>query len=459
MSKVKSLNWQLESIKTQLLQIRQKVAVDLHQTELATAFNQLVTSFQELARLLTIDNHQVNSTLPASSRAVPLQTLPQVSNTRDRTPAEQQMQHQAVWLNVAPIAIFACDLDGYISFWNQAAERLYGWAAAEAIDQIALELLGSEMPQAHAEMMATLIQQGAWSGASRQKTKTGQVLTVESRWTVVRDELGQAQWLLAVHTDVTQKNLLEDQFYRAERLESLSRFASGIAHDLNNVLTPITVVSQLLRLQQSALDARFQEMLQVLEDGTKRGVTLIKQLLTFARGKDGESTLVAIAPLVQAVSDAVQESFPTSIQIQRSLPAIAPWQVLADPTYLHQVLMQLCLNACEAMPDGGTLSLSIESCYVDQISAQLNLPAQVGNYVVVTVGDTGIGMPIEVRDRMFEPFFTTKPPGQGTGLGLATTLGIIKNYGGFLQVCSEVGQGTQIKVYLPLSALTSNTVE
>jgi signal transduction histidine kinase len=259
----------------------------------------------------------------------------------------------------------------------------------------------------------------------------------------------------ALRESEEQRKHLETQFYRAQRLESLGTLASGIAHDLNNVLTPILSISQLLRLQQPNLDERSQQMLKILEDSAKRGAHMIEQILTFARGTGGEGNPVQIVTLLREAIDVVRQTFPKSIDIHQNIPPQLLWAVSADPTYLHQVLMNLCVNARDAMPNGGILSFSLEHYFVDRDFAQANLDAQIGNYVVITIGDTGTGIPLEVRDRIFDPFFTTKPLGQGTGLGLATVLGIVKNYGGFLQVGSEVGKGTQVKVYLPAIAGTS----
>jgi two-component system, cell cycle sensor histidine kinase and response regulator CckA len=259
--------------------------------------------------------------------------------------------------------------------------------------------------------------------------------------------------------DISEKKQLEAQFYRAQRLESLGTLASGIAHDLNNVLTPILAISQLLRLQQYELNPRSQEMLQVLETSAQRGTNLIKQILAFTRGTGGARHPVQVSSVVQEVLNIVQQSFPRTITICPSLPDPCPWVVAADPTYLHQVLMNLCVNARDAMPSGGMLSLLVEQCFVDSAVAQANLDARVGDYVVITITDTGTGIPPEVRDRIFDPFFTTKPSGQGTGLGLATVLGIVKEYGGFLQVLSEVARGTQMKVYLPIIKETGSPSE
>jgi len=375
----------------------------------------------------------------------------------DRKQAEQIIHEQAALLDIASDAIFVRDLDHRILYWNQGAERLYGWSATEAIGQHATALLQEDAAQI-AAIMQTLRQQQEWQGEISKVTKAGKQVTVAGRWTLVVDEAGQPRSILTVNTDITEKKQLEAQFCQAQRLESLGTLASGIAHDLNNVLTPILAISQLLRLRPQNQDGRSLEMLQMLEESAQRGAAMVQQILTFARGSSGRRVSLSIAPLLQAVVNIVQRTFPPAIAIcQEEIPPDL-WQVSADPTQLHQVLMNLGVNARDAMPNGGRLTLSAENVQVDELFAHLNLNAQVGDYVVVTIADTGTGIPPEVRDRIFEPFFTTKAPGVGTGLGLSTSLGIIKNYGGFLHISSEVGQGTQVKVYLPAVQTTPEAI-
>lgn len=366
----------------------------------------------------------------------------------DRKLDEQKIYEQAALLDIASDAIFVRDLSHHILYWNQGAKRLYGWLAAEVINQPVNQLLQTDTVQL-SQIMRILLEQGEWRGELHKVTKTGGQVTVEARWTLVRNEAGQPKCILSVETDITEKKHMEAQFYRAQRLESLGTLASGIAHDLNNVLTPILTISQVLRLKQTNLDALSQEMLQVLEESAKQGANMLKQILTFTRGTGGERSPVQIVPLLQEVINVIQQTFPKSIGIRQTISDQLRGLVSADSTHLHQVFMNLCVNARDAMPNGGILSLSIEHCFVDQAFAQTNLDAQVGDYVVVTITDTGTGIPLDVRDRIFDPFFTTKAPGQGTGLGLAIVLRIVKDYGGFLQIFSEVGHGTQVKVYLP----------
>jgi PAS domain S-box-containing protein len=372
----------------------------------------------------------------------------------DRKLAEQKIQEQAALLDITSDAIIVRDLTDRILYWNQGAERLYGWPATDAIAQQTTELLQSR-DCSRGSIMQQLLTQGEWRGEIHNVSKTGRDITVAARWTLVRNDTGQPKFVLSVDTDITEKKLLEAQFYRTQRLESLGTLSSGIAHDLNNVLTPILAISQLLRLNQPHLDARSQEMVQVLEDSARRGTNLIKQILTFARGTEGDPVPLQMVSLVREVVNVVQQTFPKSITLYDTSLDQLCWLVSADPTHLHQVLMNLCVNARDAMPQGGTLTLAVENYYVDPLFAHTNLDAKVGNYVVVTVADTGSGIPPNIHDRIFDPFFTTKQPSQGTGLGLSTVLGIVKSYGGFMQVVSEMGQGSQFKVYLPTTDTTT----
>lgn len=376
-----------------------------------------------------------------------------VTDISDRKRAEQQIRQQAALIDIAADAIFVRDLAGQIRFWSQGAERLYGWRAETAVGQKAEDLFAREAPQGCRLALQTALQTGYWHGELVHTTQSGRQIRVTSRWTLMRDDAGDPESLLVVNTDITEQKQLEAQYYQAQRLESLGRLSSGIAHDLNNVLTPILTIAQLLQLTQPDLDTSTQERLKLLEDSAKRGANMVQQMLTFVRGSKGDRERVELAPLLQEVVSIAQQSLPKTIEIRADFPSdeatASLGMVEADPTQLVQVFINLCINARDAMPDGGTLTLTAENVWVDEATAQLHLDAQVGHYVVVTVADTGTGIMPEVRDRIFDPFFTTKESGYGTGLGLATVLGIVKNYGGFLQVLTEVGQGTAMGVYLP----------
>ncbi|GAB4471954.1 MAG: hypothetical protein OHK0037_31520 [Elainellaceae cyanobacterium] len=274
-----------------------------------------------------------------------------VNDITERLKAERQIRQQAALLDIASDAIFVRDLRHRILYWNQGAERLYGWQAEEACGQNASHLL-QENPLQVMEIMQILLAQGDWQGELAKVTSAGKDVVVAARWTLVQDEMGRPKSILTVDTDITEKKQLEAQFYRAQRLESLGTLAGGIAHDLNNVLTPILTIAQLLRLQATPLDGRSLEMLTILEDSARRGADMVRQILTFTRGTGGDRITLEVAPLLQAVMTVVQQTFPKSIRICPAIPDLAPWLVSADPTYLHQVLMNLCVNARDAALSG-----------------------------------------------------------------------------------------------------------
>jgi two-component system, cell cycle sensor histidine kinase and response regulator CckA len=228
----------------------------------------------------------------------------------------------------------------------------------------------------------------------------------------------------------------------------LGMLASGIAHDLNNVLTPIIGIVQLLPLKMTNLDPQIQRLLEVLDESAHRGADLVKQILSFTRGIEGKPTKVQIGHLIAETQKIIRETFPKNIDLLVDLPTDL-WLTTADATLLHQVFMNLCVNARDAMPTGGNLSITAENLEIDENYARMNLDADAGAYVVVTIADTGMGIPAEIVDRIFDPFFTTKDIGKGTGLGLSTAMGVIKSHHGFISVYSEIGKGTRFKVYLP----------
>ncbi len=367
----------------------------------------------------------------------------------ERKQAAQKIYQQAALLDIAFDAIFVRDLSNRIIFWNRGAERLYGWTVEEALGQNACSLLCHHLPPQSKEILQAVYEQGEWQGEQHKISKSGQEVIVATRLTLVRNETGQPQSILSVDTDITEKKQLEAQFLRAQRLESLGTLASGIAHDFNNILTPILAAAQLLPSKVSSLDEPSQRLLKLTEDSAKRGADLVKQILAFARGAEGKRLPLQVRHLLAEVIQVVRQTFPKTIEVYKNIPHTDLWTVSADATQLHQVFMNLCVNARDAMLDGGILNISAENIQIEETYTRLNLDAHAGPHVVITVTDTGTGIPLEFMDRIFDPFFTTKDLGKGTGLGLSTVLGIVKNHGGFVQVHSEVGHGTEFKVFLP----------
>lgn len=370
-----------------------------------------------------------------------------ITDISDRKFAQRRMREQAALLDVTTDAILVRGVNGHISFWNKGAETLYGWSSEEAIGQSANQLLYPDELDDD-EIYQTLMHKGSWKGERQQITKTGQLITVMSRWTLVTHEQGQPNAILTVNTDITQAKQLEAQFLRAQRLESLGTLASGIAHDLNNILTPIYGVAELLAMQFPDVDDHIQHEFEILKNSAKRSSEIINQVLLFAKGLEGDRSLLSIRYLIKEIRSFIHKTFPKSIEIAVDIPKDIG-SVKGDETQLHQVFMNLFVNARDAMPDGGKLMISATNLDLDPVSVSSHLDVETGPYILVTVTDTGMGIPADKLTRIFDPFFSTKQAQGGTGLGLSTVHGIIQSHGGFITVDTEVGKGTQFKVYLP----------
>jgi two-component system, cell cycle sensor histidine kinase and response regulator CckA len=281
----------------------------------------------------------------------------------------------------------------------------------------------------------------------------GSTRWIRDRGFPIQDLNGTPYRAVGIAEDITDRKLTEVALRRTERLESLGTLASGIAHDLNNVLTPIVGIAQLLPLQFSSPNEQTQKLLQILSTSANRGADLVKQILTFTRGIEGKPASTQIDVLLDEIQKVIRQVFPKNIEIVSHLPPnVRP--IVADATLLHQVFMNLCVNARDAMPTGGRLSITAENVAIDENCTRMNLDARVGTYVMVAIADTGAGIPQNILDRIFDPFFTTKEIGKGTGLGLATAIGIVKSHRGFIHVSSKVGEGSQFKVYLPATEVS-----
>ena len=358
---------------------------------------------------------------------------------------EGLLREQADIINRAHDAIMVRDFETHrITFWNAGAERLYGWSAAEALGSTIGELLCATASDIE-PLIRQLVATGEFHEEVRQVTKDKRDLVVDSRATLVRDAEGAPSSVLIINTDITERKKLETQLLRAQRLESIGTLASGVAHDLNNILAPILMGAAVLR---GKMEERDEIILTTMETCAQRGADIVKQVLTFARGAEGERIQIQGALLVKDVGKIASETFPKKITVRTSY-SDPLWCVHGDPTQLHQVLLNLCVNARDAMPAGGTLCLSAENFPVDEHYASMTPDAKAGPHVRFEVTDTGMGIPAENMNKIFDPFFTTKELGHGTGLGLSSVIGIVKSHGGFISVYSEIGRGTTFKIYLP----------
>ena len=256
--------------------------------------------------------------------------------------------------------------------------------------------------------------------------------------------------------DLSERKKLEHQFLRAQRMESIGMLAGGIAHDLNNILAPIMLSIEMLK--ETTTDPKAKDILETIEVSANRGADIVRQVLSFARGVEGEKIEVQPKHLLNDLQSIIRETFPKDIRLSFAIPNDI-WTILGDPTQLHQILLNLCVNARDAMPTGGSLTISAENCTIDEQYAAMNVEAKVGRYVSINVTDTGTGMPQNVVNKMFEPFFTTKELSKGTGLGLSTVMVIVKSHDGIINVYSKPGQGTTFVVQLPAMERASAACE
>jgi PAS domain S-box-containing protein len=367
----------------------------------------------------------------------------------ERQRTQERLREQASLLDLAHDAIMVRDLDDHIVYWNRGAERLYGWRAEEALGREAGDLLFRSRCEEVAEARRRLLETGQWEGEFRQVTRARRDILVESHWTLVRDGVGCPKAVLVVNSDLTEKKKLQAQLLRTQRLESVGILASGIAHDFNNLLTPMLMAAKLLREERPEPERR--HLVETMQASAERGTELVRQVLSFAGGTDGQRTAVQVKHLIKEVQSILGHTFPKTVQVETALDEdLRP--VLGDPTQLSQVLVNLCVNARDAMPAGGTLAIRAENVELDQEQCRVHGDPPPGPYVAVSVTDTGCGIAPDLLDQVFDPFFTTKEPGKGTGLGLSTALGIVKSHHGFIDVTSELGQGTRFTIYLPAAA-------
>ncbi|HUC86693.1 MAG TPA: PAS domain S-box protein [Candidatus Acidoferrales bacterium] len=360
--------------------------------------------------------------------------------------ADEQIRSQAALLDITRDAIFVRDFSDRIVYWNEGAHRLYGWMPAEAIGHTTNELMPDSASLDSARALHAVQQHGEWAGEIKQKSREGRELILQSRWTLMCEADGKPKAILIVNSDITEKKQLESQLLRGQRLESIGTLASGLAHDLNNVLAPIMMAVQFVK--DNAEDDGMKACFQTLETCSRRGADIIRQVLMFARGVEGERILLNPKHLIMEMQRIATETFPRSIEINTRISK-QPCILLGDATQIQQVLMNLCVNARDAMPQGGVLTIGLDRKDLDAAGAKLHPKAKPGSYVIVSVKDTGTGIPPELIDKIFDPFFTTKPLGQGTGLGLPTVLGITENHGGFVHLESKPGAGTTFYVYVP----------
>jgi PAS domain S-box-containing protein len=368
-----------------------------------------------------------------------------------RRQAEQALRLRGAALEAAANAIVLTDHLGQIEWANRAFADLSGSDPGKVTGRNLRDLLEPSATNAanHEKLWATVYSGQVWRGEVVSRRQDGQKRDVDMTLTPLRDERGEIAHFIAIQQDITERKQLEAQFLQSQRMEAIGTLAGGVAHDLNNILSPMLMVSGVLEDRLS--DENDREILAMLQREARRGAEIIKQLLTFSRGLAGERALIQPRHIVKEMMTMLRETFPREIDLQQHVPSDL-WTVIADATQVHQILLNLCVNARDAMPDGGHLMVRASNVTLAADGPSLPPGAAPGHYVRIEVSDTGHGIPPEIRHRIFDPFYTTKPLGKGTGLGLSTVLGIVQNHGGYLTFESEPDRGTTFQINLPAPA-------
>ncbi|HZV33864.1 MAG TPA: PAS domain S-box protein, partial [Verrucomicrobiae bacterium] len=314
----------------------------------------------------------------------------EAAEAAERRRMEARIREQAALLDRAQDAICLNDMSQKILFWNRSAERYYGWKSSEAVGKNSNELLFQDDLSGPSEALRNLIRKGEWQGELHQVTKDQRKIIVESRWTLLRDDKGEPKSILVINTDVTEKKQIEAQFLRTQRMETIGALAGGIAHDLNNALGPILMASSLLKKEVSTPEGA--RLLEMLAGSAQRGAEMVRQILSFSRGVGGTPEPLDIRAIVQEMVQLAKKTFPRSITIEAAIAEDLP-KLIGNSTQLHQMLMNLCINARDAMPQGGTLKIEAGSITLKGATLPDGRKSEPGVYVLIKVSDTGHGIP------------------------------------------------------------------
>jgi PAS domain S-box-containing protein len=359
---------------------------------------------------------------------------------------EQKLREQASLLDKASDAILVRSIDHRILFWNRGAERLYGWAPEEAVGRHIDRLLYDNPGPFH-DATRQVLEHGQWQGRIVQCHRDGRRIVVEAHWTLVRDAYGEPQSILAINTDISERIALEDKLQQSQRLEAIGQLTGGVAHDFNNLLTVIQGSAELLG-EKLAADTRLLALADMIGKAAQKGADLTHRLLAVARRQALDPRAVDVNELVLGMTPLLQRTLPENVELSVETPPGLP-AALVDPSELEGALLNLSLNARDAMPDGGKLTIETAEIRLDEDFARRNVDVTPGRYLMIAVSDTGCGIPQENIGRVFDPFFSTKEFGKGTGLGLSMVYGFIRQSRGHVRIYSEVGQGTSVRMYLP----------
>ncbi|MGD1045036.1 MAG: PAS domain S-box protein [Bacteroidota bacterium] len=365
-----------------------------------------------------------------------------------RRKAEETIREQAKLLDQAQDAILVLDLENHIRYWNKSAERIYGYPSMEVVGRNVMGFIYDESgAKDFQQAYERTLKNAEWSGELHQIKQDGTVIISDCRWTLVRNAQGEPTGILQVCTDVTERKRLESRFLRAQRVESIGIFASGIVHDLNNVFSPMLIGVQVLK--RKLHDQRSRRLLSNIESSAKYGSEMSHQVLSFVKGAQGVHAKLNPQKIIKDVSRQLEQIIPDSVHVHIRIAENIS-SIMGDSTQLHQLLINLCTNARDAMPKGGELTITAENTSVSKEMAEEYSNAAEGEYVVFSISDTGAGIPESEVHKIFEPFYTTKELGKGTGLGLSISIGIVKGHNGFITVESVKGKGSTFNIFLPV---------
>jgi two-component system cell cycle sensor histidine kinase/response regulator CckA len=370
-----------------------------------------------------------------------------VRSERERAQAEEKLRYQATLLKSISDAVITTDLDCTIQSWNSAAEALYGWRAEEAIGKQMGQVIPTEYPHDQYDtVLAHFRAEGVWQGEVIQKRKDGGAVFALASVTLVKDDVGEPISVLVVNRDITERRRVEEQMYRQERLAAVGQLAGGIAHDFNNFLTIIMLYTHMLQREEN-IPSGAVPLVGTIRDESRRAAQLVQQILDFSRRSAMETEPVDLVAFIEETLTVLRQTLPENVRLLTEMGK-GEYTVNADPTRIQQVVMNLALNACDAMPEGGDLCIALSEIVVRPGEKLPVADMWPGEWVCLSVADTGTGMTEEVLSHVFEPFFTTKGP-SGTGLGLSQVYGIVQQHGGRIGIDTELGQGTTFWVYLP----------
>lgn len=387
----------------------------------------------------------------------PSRMVGSIADLTEQRRQEARLRMQAEMLDYATDAILVRDLENRVLYWNQAATERYGWSSADVIGRPVSETLYAQCPAAQFEdAMRVLLQHGDFSGRMLHSTADGRLLTVHVHWILVRRDDGAPRAILSVVTDLSEKIGLEQRLLQLQKLEALGRLTGGIAHDFNNWLTVIIGNAEELVEALQGQD-ELGEIARMIHLAGERGAQLTRRLLAFARRQPLVPRAMVVGEVITALRPLIARSLPESIDL-RLVGMDAQWRTFVDPGQLEAAVLNLCLNARDAMPAGGTLTIELMRSELGEHDCGMH-GAGPGDYVVIAIADTGQGIARDVIDRVFEPFFTTKDEASGSGLGLSMVYGFARQSHGDVTIYSEAGHGTVVKLYLPLTGMHAEHAE